>query len=190
MRIAFKEWVVLTDALARGEQIFILRKGGIHEGRGGFQMEHPEFLLFPTLFHQQRESVVPSAQERFDAITSAGVNRDQVRIEYFARVTEWHHLPEFSDVAELSGQHIWRDEVIAERFEWGRTKGIYAIAVRVYQLQTPANLPLLPSYGGCKSWIELEQDLSIENARPVLSDEEFSRKLAHFKSALPAPLPR
>ncbi|MEO8428438.1 MAG: DUF1802 family protein, partial [Verrucomicrobiota bacterium] len=68
MRIVFKEWAVVVDALGRGDQIIILRKGGISEGRGGFQVEHPEFVLFPTLFHQQRESVVPSAQARFDQL--------------------------------------------------------------------------------------------------------------------------
>ncbi len=29
MRIAFKEWMIVVDALGRGEQIIILRKGGI-----------------------------------------------------------------------------------------------------------------------------------------------------------------
>ncbi len=59
MRTAFKEWAIIVDALGRREQIIILRKGGISEGRDGFQMEHPQFLLFPTLYHQQRESVTP-----------------------------------------------------------------------------------------------------------------------------------
>ena len=66
MIAAFKEWRVVVDALGRGEQIFILRKGGIHEGRGGFKMDYMEFALFPTEFHQQRDSVIPSAQARFD----------------------------------------------------------------------------------------------------------------------------
>ena len=33
---AFKEWHVVVEALAAGEQILLLRKGGIAEGRGGF----------------------------------------------------------------------------------------------------------------------------------------------------------
>src|SRR5512138_2779668 len=54
MRTAFKEWAIVVDALGRGEQILILRKGGIAEGRGGFRPEHTRFLLFPTAFHEQR----------------------------------------------------------------------------------------------------------------------------------------
>src|SRR5687768_11757609 len=40
MRTAFKEWAIIVDALARGDQILILRKGGISEGREGFQIDH------------------------------------------------------------------------------------------------------------------------------------------------------
>ncbi|MGV3757322.1 MAG: DUF1802 family protein [Verrucomicrobiota bacterium] len=50
MNVAFKEWAIVVDALGRGEQIILLRKGGISEGRGGFQVEHPQFLFWPTLF--------------------------------------------------------------------------------------------------------------------------------------------
>ena len=68
MRVAFKEWEIVVDALGRGEQILLLRKGGIHEPRGGFQVEHQRFFLFPTRYHQQRECVIPAAQARFDML--------------------------------------------------------------------------------------------------------------------------
>ena len=68
MRAAFKEWAVVVDALGRGIQTVILRKGGISVGPGGFQVAHNRFLLFPTLFHQQRESVIESAQARYDEL--------------------------------------------------------------------------------------------------------------------------
>jgi len=66
VRVAFKEWEIVVDALGRGEQIVLLRKGGLHEGREGFRPEYQRFLLFPTLYHQQREIVVATAQARFD----------------------------------------------------------------------------------------------------------------------------
>jgi hypothetical protein len=70
MRSAFKEWAVVVDALGRGEQILILRKGGLAEGPGGFQVEQREFLLLPTRFHQQRERVLPAAQLRYDELAA------------------------------------------------------------------------------------------------------------------------
>lgn len=184
MRIAFKEWAVVADALGRGEQIVILRKGGISEGRAGFQVEHPQFLLFPTLFHQQRESVIPSAQARFDAIAPEFPAADKVRIEFCASVVEWRRLENLADALRLQGQHIWRDEVIAERFAWGKNKNIFALAVRVYRLSRGIELPMSPSYGGCKSWIEIEHDIDAGNAVPVLDDRAFTTKLARFTNAL------
>src|SRR5882672_3451390 len=92
MRIAFKEWAIVVGALGRGEQIIILRKGGISEGRGGFTIEHPEFLLFPTLFHQQRASVLPTVQPRFDDIASGWTDPSRVSIELLTRVVEWKRL--------------------------------------------------------------------------------------------------
>ena len=37
MKTALKEWAVLVEALAEGGQTFLLRKGGIAEGKRGFE---------------------------------------------------------------------------------------------------------------------------------------------------------
>ena len=158
VRAAFKEWAVIVDALGRGDQIIILRKGGINEGAGGFKMEHPRFLLFPTLFHQQRESVLPSAQIRFDLLAPNFPPPGKLRLEFFAETAAAAKLDSLADARALNGQHVWRDEVIAERFDWGRDKSIFALAVRILQLPQPVELPLMPAYAGCKSWVELDRD--------------------------------
>lgn len=186
MRTAFKEWAVIADALGQGTQIVILRKGGISEGRGGFQMDHPAFLLFPTLYHQQRESVLPTAQARYDLISPAFPPKDRLRLEYFAQVVDWRRLHSLEAAQALVGQHVWRGEVIAERFDWGRDKAIHALAVRVHQLPEPVELPILETYGGCKSWIELAVEVKTDQATPVLDDAAFAAKLAAFRVALDA----
>jgi hypothetical protein len=184
MRVAFKEWAIVVDALGRGEQIVILRKGGIAEGRGGFKMKHDKFLLLPTLFHQQRESVVPAAQARFDHIAATLPSKDWMRLEFFAEVVAWRQLDSLDAAERLRGQHIWRDEVIAQRFEWGRTNNIFALALRVLRLPCRTELPMTPNYGGCKSWIELETDVACEGAKPVLNSAAFAARLDQFESAL------
>jgi hypothetical protein len=184
VRTAFKEWGVVVDALGRGEQIIILRKGGISEGRGGFKMEQPHFLLFPTLFHQQRESVIPSAQTRYDIIAPLFPPADKLRVEYFAEVAAVKKLESLAEAKALRGQHIWRDEVIAERFDWGKDKAIFALAVRVFRLPQAMEMPMLSAYGGCKSWIEVESEIVTTGAEPVLADELFQKKLGQFFSAL------
>jgi hypothetical protein len=183
VRVAFKEWSVVVDALLRGEQIVLLRKGGLREGPGGFRLEYPEFLLFPTLFHQQRQSVMPAAQARFDEIAPQFAPPETLRLEGFARVLDWRRLESLESTRPLRGLHIWRDDVIAQRFDWGRDKHIYALAVRVFRLDKAVDLPMRPEYGGCKSWIELEEDIPLTGARPVLADAAFAGMLALWQKA-------
>ncbi|MDB6138367.1 MAG: hypothetical protein JWO94_1439, partial [Verrucomicrobiaceae bacterium] len=65
--VGFKEWANVCEALGTGVMSLILRKGGIHEGRGGFQFKHQGFFLFPTWFHTQGEKLTWQAPhpERF-----------------------------------------------------------------------------------------------------------------------------
>ncbi len=184
MRVAFKEWAVVVDALGRGAQTVVLRKGGIHEAAGGFQVEHPAFLLFSTRFHQQRESVRPVAQGWFDELAPHLPPPEVVRLELFAEVVAWQKLDSLAAVQRLHGQHIWRDEVVARRFEWGEEENIFALVVRVFRLAHPVEMPLRPDYGGCKSWVELECDVPTAGATPVLGDALFAEKLKAFHAAL------
>jgi hypothetical protein len=184
MRHAFKEWAVIVDALMRGQQIIILRKGGLIEGPGGFQVEQPEFLLFPTLFHQQRQAVLPEAQARFDEIAHLMPGPDEVRLECFARVEAWQRLETLAAAYALRGLHVWRDDVIAERFDWGHDKQIHVMALRVFRLAAPVELPMRESYAGCKSWIELAGDIATVDAHAVLDDAAFSAQLLRFHKAL------
>jgi len=186
MRTAFKEWAIVVDALGRGEQILVLRKGGIAEGRGGFQIEHPRFLFFPTLYHQQRENVLPAAQARYDEIAPHLPPPEVLRLEFCAEVVAWRRLDSLAAVERLRGQHIWRDDVLAQRFDWGKEQAIHALAVRVSRLPQRLELPMLPAYGGCKSWIELAEDISTGTAQPVLEAATFQAKLRQFESALAA----
>ena len=176
---------MVVGALGAGRQILILRKGGIHEEKGGFAVSHSRFLLFPTFFHQQWESVIETAEERFDEFEP-----NTVRLKFWAQAAAARRLDSLADAHALRGQHIWREEVIARRFESGREKNVFAMAVRVFRLREKAQLPMLPSYGGCKSWVKLESDVDTRDSRPVLSDEGFAAKLEEFRSALaPTPVP-
>ncbi len=180
MKDAFKEWAIIVDALGRGDQILILRKGGIHEGRGGFQVDCPRFFLFPTRFHQQQEGVLPEVGQRMKSLSSDYFLENEVRIEFWAEVQEWKQLESWEDAQQLEGQHVWTEEVIRERCDWSKKKGIYCLAVRVYRLPEAKIIPLLDSYGGCKSWIQLESEITLDGSEPVLDDATFNSKLKQF----------
>lgn len=184
MKEAFKEWAVVVDALETGTQSIILRKGGIAEGKGGFQLDHRSFWLFPTQFHQQHEMVIDSAKKRYEKISKDLTPEGFVRISSYAEIVAAYDIQENQEAENLSDLHIWKDHVIRERFDWGKRKDIHALAVRTFILPSPAEIPLLDSYGGCKSWINLEEDISTEGAIPAIDDAAFGTILEQFHVSL------
>ncbi len=173
---AFKEWSVIVSALGAGEQIFILRKGGISEGRAGFQIEASRFWLFPTRFHQQLEKTKPAAARFAPPISSAAP--DSIELRYFADIVHTAFLTDWSAVARLDPHHLWTEATIRERFDWSRPSGLHALVVRVHQLATPLSLPLTADMAGCKSWIDLPPAFDASPSVPVLSDAAFASRRA------------
>ncbi|MBV9463696.1 MAG: DUF1802 family protein [Verrucomicrobiae bacterium] len=185
--VAFKEWAILVERFGRGEQILILRKGGIHEKRGGFEVEHRGFFLFPTLFHQQLEGVVPEARVPLDLLATAGANPKEVKLEFWAEVTDAHWITDEAALDRLRPFHAWTREVVRERFEYGTEPGIFALVVRVFRVAGPKTFALKPEHGGCRSWLELksEETPSLERKKPALSDLDFESRRAAIAAALP-----
>src|SRR5690349_20791125 len=84
MTPGFKEWTLVCKALGEGAQSLIIRKGGIAEGRAGFRFQHEDFLLFPTLFHEQVAKLKLPADTQLPATRPDGQHEVALR----ARV-EW-----------------------------------------------------------------------------------------------------
>lgn len=179
---------MIVEALGRGHQSLILRKGGIAEGRLGFRIEHSQFLLFPTQFHQQREQVTPQGQSLFDALPETTGAPDTVNVEYVASVCGWRKFDSLEQAQRLENSHLWRREVIADRFAWGREASIHAVALRVTRLAEPRRIPMRPEYSGCRSWIELETDVDPSGATPVLDESIHEERMLRMQAALGGPL--
>jgi hypothetical protein len=173
--IAFKEWAVVVDALGRGEQIIILRKGGIREERGQFHVDHREFWLFPTQYHEAERAIIPSKRPVLRSLAAKAL-KDLVDVEYLCLVDSVLRITDPAVLSRLQGHHIWSEQTLQDRFQFGRQPGLDALLVRVYQRPSPVRLPLREMYGGCKSWVELEQELSTEGLTPVLADVEYNRQ--------------
>jgi len=180
---AFKEWHVITEALGSGEQLIILRKGGISEGRGGFDAARAgRFWLFPTQFHAEREKTKPSAARFF---AGSSVAPDTVTLRYFADIAGHAFLTDWPAVAALDPFHFWTEAAVREKFDWGRPPGLHAFVVRVHRLHTPVNLSLTPAMGGCKSWIELPVAFDAAPSSPVLDETAFAAKQAAISPNIP-----
>ncbi|NNE94239.1 MAG: DUF1802 family protein [Verrucomicrobiales bacterium] len=162
--VAFKEWQIVCEALESDEQTVILRKGGISEGKHGFQWLHDRFLLFPTFFHEQLDQVKPMPDGSTRVLKNAAApkpgtegGRKKISFSLYVEITESGRVTEWRDVQQFESEHIWTEQVIRERFEWGEEPGISFARVKVHKLPEPILLDDRKSFGGCRSWVGLPE---------------------------------
>ncbi len=175
--VGFKEWALVCEALGRGEQTVLLRKGGIAEGRDGFGFRHSEFFLFPTFFHEQIGKVRKAGAELPVA------REGEIEIRYFAKLEAQRRLTTWEQAAALEPFHILQQSVVRERFEY-KGSGLHAALVRVFRLEPGWVFPDQPAYGGCRSWVNLPEYPATTRLASVLSDREQGKRSKKFRSAL------
>jgi hypothetical protein len=185
---AFKEWEGIVGALGHGAQIVILRKGGIAEGRAGFEAKHPKFWLFPTGFHQQWEKTKPELQRFVTPATAAAGKGKEVALQYFAEVTDAIYLSSWDSVARLDDAHLWSEALMRERFDYaerpGMEPGLHLLIVRVSKINLPHRLAPSDEYDGCKSWIDVPLDWEHDIAAHVVRAEEFATRRSRILGAI------
>jgi hypothetical protein len=69
----------------------------------------------------------------------------------------------FEDLAAYRGRHVWSDAVVTERFHRWKDE-LHVLEVEVSHLPSPVTMPWHDSYGGCRSWIELQDDVPVSLA--------------------------
>jgi hypothetical protein len=167
---AFKEWAIVCASIERGETSLIFRKGGIAEGRNGFQFKHRRFFLFPTYFHEQM------GRTRLSQERDLTPGTEGVRISVFVEVEFTAWLRDLNPLQALESLHILQSAVLEERFHYDKQEGLHVAFLRAYRISPRWELPFHPSYGGCRSWITLSDPPSDLRTEPVLSDEEQDRR--------------
>ena len=183
-QIALKEWAVTVQALAKGQQILLLRKGGIHEEGKNFRVIHPEFLLYPTYEHQREDLLKPQAQPSLKQLLAETPKSDTITFSHWAQVAEIIEVSEQDKVDDLSGHHIWTDAYAQSRLHWKPMLPLSIMLLRVYQLERPVTIPWTKEYGGCTSWVEMLPKIELGQLNPALSDQEFQRQADEIKGSL------
>lgn len=184
--VAFKEWAVICRALADGRQSVILRKGGISEAGGEFHPEHERFLLHPTHFHEQhRTGIKPELLPLLDAAESDRSPAGTLRFTHLAEVTTVRKVTDLDLALALDAFHGWTADTVRQRFHY-RTPGLFVLTVRVSALTAPVEVPDRQEYAGCKTWVELTDDVPTDGAVPVLSAAAFAAYSAAVEAALTA----
>jgi hypothetical protein len=189
LRHALKEWAVAVKALENGETALVVRKGGIREK--SFAVKDSRFLLLPGYEHQRPELLKPKFSGLMSEIPDL-TDDGPLRFTSFAEVKGAYEVSEAESLEAVGPHHMWSPEYAESRFKWRPKKPLTVLVLRTYLLPDLVELPFSEAYGGCKSWIELEEPVSIMGARPALDDEAFDRlvspALAVLRRLAPAPV--
>ncbi|SDT25570.1 hypothetical protein SAMN05444162_3574 [Paenibacillaceae bacterium GAS479] len=183
---ALKEWAVTVRALEQGRQIVVLRKGGISEETRKFQLASKDFYLMPAYEHQRRELLKEGDKELLDEVLGEweGPEASHIVISSRAHVAEDILITDQEVLDRIRELHIWTDDFAMERLKWKRRDPLHVLLLRVYRLPQPLQLPMEPSFTGCKSWIAAGPPLEADGANPVLDDEEFERRCSEIRCLL------
>jgi hypothetical protein len=189
LHYALKEWAVAVKALERGETALVVRKGGIREK--AFAVPKTRFLLLPGYEHQKPELLKRKHRHLMDEIPDL-TDDGPLRFSSFAEVAGAYEISEPEELAAVDPHHMWTSEYAESRFKWRPKKPLTVLVLRTYLLPDTVTLPYVDEYGGCKSWIELRDTVTVEGALPALSEEDFHEHIAPAQRVLqlldPAPV--
>jgi hypothetical protein len=186
-----KEWAVAVEALERSETALVVRKGGIREK--AFAVPKTRFLFFKSYEHQKADQLKPTYH---DLLRSIPDRRDDGPVIFtsFAEVYGAYEVSEAEELEALDQHHVWTHEYAESRLKWRPKKPLTVLVLRTYLLPEPIVLEYRESYGGCKSWIELEEAVPIAGSRPALEDTAFEELVRPTLGVLgglaPAPVGR
>ncbi len=166
---ALKEWASIIEALGRGDQVVLIRKGGLADQN--FGVEASRFYLFPTNYHD-----------------AGGAEPAHVRITHWAEAVKTWQIRDVEMLQRLETLTILDREVIDTRYRFRPDQAINVIAVRAYKLATPADVAMKPEYAGCKSWVSVDEEIDIDGSLPALRDDEMQSRIAAI-DALLTPVP-
>lgn len=156
---ALKEWSTVVSALGRGEQVILIRKGGIADPK--FGVEAGEFYLYPTYFHQGESE-----------------HRPFVDVTHWCEVVRSWSVHEHDALERLAPHVAMPFDALETRYRFRPDQALHVIAVRTFALPKPARVAFKDEYAGCRSWLSVDEEIDVTGSRPVLSDDQLQSKLA------------
>jgi hypothetical protein len=166
---SLKEWASVIEALGSGEQIVLIRKGGLADS--SFGVEAQRFYLFPTNYHD-----------------AGGSEPTHVSITHWAEVVKTWQIRDVALLQRLESLTILDREAIETRHRFRPDQAINVIAVRAYRLARPVSVVMKAEYAGCRSWVSIDEEIDIDGSVPALREDDVQSRIAAI-DALLAPVP-
>lgn len=162
---ALKEWSNVVAALGRGEQVILIRKGGIADPT--FGLDADRFYLYPTYFHQGESE-----------------SRSWVTITHWCEVVRTWTIRDLDLVARLEPLVVIPRETIEARYRFRPDQALHVIALRTWRLAKPVDVGFKGKYAGCLSWISVDEEIDVDGSTPVLNDPELQAKIESIDALL------
>ncbi|HEX7154920.1 MAG TPA: DUF1802 family protein [Thermoanaerobaculia bacterium] len=162
---ALKEWSNVVRALGTGEQIILIRKGGIADA--SFAVDADRFYLYPTYFHQGESEHRPS-----------------VTVTHWCEVVQTWSVRDAAALDRLAPLVALPRETLDARYQFRPDQALYVIAVRTWKLPEPAEVQFQDAYAGCRSWVSVDEEIDVEGSTPVLPEGELAAKVAAIGAQL------
>ena len=169
---ALKEWTVAVAALERGDTALVVRKGGIREK--SFAVPEARFFFFKSYEHQNEDQLKPAYHDLLRSIPDRP-DDGPVVLTSFAEVAGAYEVSEAEELEALDPHHVWTHEYAESRLKWRPKKPLTVLVLRTCLLPEPVELAYRTEYGGCKSFIDLLQEIPTADARPALDDAAFEK---------------
>lgn len=181
---ALKEWATVLEAMARGEQTILVRKGGLIEPGSGFELISNAFIFYPTFEHQAVNYLREPYGAYFERAAGQRAPEGQIRIELFGLAAASWQVRDPAVLDRLREDHIYNDAFLSQRLKWQPDQPLVIAAVRAFRFPAPRNLLVSPRYAGCKSWVELDAPVPLVGLQPVLDDAAFQERLQRLSAQL------
>ncbi len=179
LSVALKEWHLVIQALLSGQQTVLLRKGGILEANNEFELEHQNFLLYPTFVHQQLNGIKPQWRDR---VQQAAQEPDEILIEAYATARHIFEVPSRAAMDQLHDLHVWDAPLLDMRFNYRPEKPLYLVVLQAYKLPVPVKIAGNIAYAGCKSWVPLNEQIDVSGASPVTDCKQIQSVTERIES--------
>ncbi|MBI4353836.1 MAG: DUF1802 family protein [Candidatus Omnitrophica bacterium] len=181
-RMALKEWATVLLAIERGEQLVLIRKGGLIEPGSGFEWIAKQFVFYPTFEHQAVKFLREPYQGSFEEATARRAPEGHVRVDLYGEMVDSVASTDPTLIKRLESFHIYNEAFLEQRLKWQPQQPLVIGIVRAFRLPAPQTIPLADRYVGCKSWVELDAPLSLDGAIPVVDDATFQTRLQTIRS--------
>ena len=162
---ALKEWSLVVDALGRGEQVILLRKGGIADA--SFAVEATRFYLYPTYFHQGETEPRP-----------------EVAITHWCEVVRSWSVRDPEMLRQLESLVALPQTALEARYRFRPDQALRVMGVKTWALARPSTVVFREAYAGCRSWLSVDEEIDIEGSQPVLPEAELASRLDAIENLL------